>query len=411
MRKTENTLNTKNFLWNAVGTAVNSVMSFVYLITLTRLNGIDVAGLFSVCFSVSIILFTFQNLGNRVYEVSDRDGNDGLYLTVKLLACVISLIIALLICFLFGYSLQKSLVVILLTLVRCVESFSDTYYAVFQKNDKLYMAGISYVLKNAVCYALFIVADLFTRNIIVTTASILLGTVLVYYLYDKQKLIKDFQKISFVRNLKESLNLIKEVSFFVIFNLVVIVIANIPRLIADTKYSDEEMGFFSIIIMIPTVMALLGQMIIQPSINSLTMDFALGNLTRFSKSVFKNLAVMFLCAIVCGVCAYYIGPPVLGFILGLDLADYALVMTVAIVAGMFNILTTFLSMALTIMRRTFMQLIFYIIALLVECAFIIFSLKFNNFDFIIWAFAAAMAVQFIEFAIYYIYSFYKEKIK
>ncbi len=390
----------KNFLWNAVGTGINCVMSFVYVVVITRLNGIDTAGIFSVCFSVSIILFTFSNLGNRVFEVSDRKTDDRLYFTLKVFACLVSLAFAAVFCLVCKYEKTKFLIVIILTCVRCFESLSDTLYAVFQKNDRLDLVGISYVLKNVLTLSVFIAVDVLSGSILLAGLSMIAVTVLVYLLFDKL-LSARYQKIT-VGETRGMLNLIKAISYFVVFNLIIVVISNVPRLIADIKYSSSQMGFFTVIMMIPTVMAMLGQFVIQPSLNGLTENYAKRDFSAFDKTVKVLFAVLIAAAVVASAAAYFWGPPVLGLIMGLDLKDYALVMVIAIIAGMFNIFTTLISNLLTVMRHTAKQLVFYIATLAFEIVLIYIGVISGSFTNVFLCYLSVMIIQFAIFFVYYL---------
>ena len=49
----------KNFIWNTLGTGLNAFNSLFFMIAVTRLNGIDDAGIFSIALNYPIILNSF----------------------------------------------------------------------------------------------------------------------------------------------------------------------------------------------------------------------------------------------------------------------------------------------------------------------------------------------------------------
>lgn len=400
-------ISAKNFLWNLFGTGINGIMSFLYLIVVTRINGVDVSGVFSVCLSVSFILFAVSNLGNRIYEVADFNGSDSDYFTLKVFSGILSIFLGLLCCFVFGYDTKKSFIVFLLILVRIIESFSDTFYAVFQKNERLDLVGISYIIKNAVALVIFIVFDLITKNILISTGFMLLGTLGVYLFFDRI-LCKRYADVHF-ENIKSSLSLIKKIFYFFVFNLVVIIISNIPRLIADTKYNSEEMGYFSIIMMIPTAMALIGQFIIQPFVTGFVKNYKDRNYTEFIKTAGFIICILCLCALICSFAAYYFGPFVLTLIMGIEFKKFAFIMVIAIISGTFNILTTVLSNLLTVMNKTKIQLLLYVFSLVIEIASIYYGVSVGGLSAVFVAFLISMIIQFIIFLVYFLFSFIKEK--
>ena len=48
----------KNFIWNSIGTGFNSFNSLFFLILVTRINGLVEAGIFSIAYATSTILYT-----------------------------------------------------------------------------------------------------------------------------------------------------------------------------------------------------------------------------------------------------------------------------------------------------------------------------------------------------------------
>lgn len=51
-------------------------------------------------------------------------------------------------CVIMKYDAYKFTITVALCLMKCFEVFSDVFYGVLQKNDKLYVVGISLFLKS-----------------------------------------------------------------------------------------------------------------------------------------------------------------------------------------------------------------------------------------------------------------------
>ena len=49
----------KNAIWNTIGITINSFNSLFFLIIINRINGVDIAGIFSFAFSVACILYLY----------------------------------------------------------------------------------------------------------------------------------------------------------------------------------------------------------------------------------------------------------------------------------------------------------------------------------------------------------------
>lgn len=61
------------------------------------------------------------------------------------------------------------------------------FMVVLKKNDFLDMVGKSYTLKSILTLVLFLVIDLLTHNLLISTFGILLGSILVFIFYDLNK--------------------------------------------------------------------------------------------------------------------------------------------------------------------------------------------------------------------------------
>jgi len=139
----------KNFIWNSLGTGINSFNSLFFLIIVTRINGLETAGIFSIAYATATILYTLAMYSGRLCQVTDIENKikDKDYITNRALTCFIMLIGAS--CFLIikRYSGFKTTVFALLAIFKGIEAFSDILYGVMQKNNLLYKSGMSLSLK------------------------------------------------------------------------------------------------------------------------------------------------------------------------------------------------------------------------------------------------------------------------
>ena len=397
----------KKLLWNTVGTTINAFASLLYLIMVTRINGVDASGIFSFCFSYSIILYTAANIGGRVFEVSDNNGySDSCYFSLKFYSSIICMAFALAFCFISGYDFQKTFIIFIFMIIRAIEAFSDTLYAVFQKNDRLDYVGISYVIKNFACFIIFGIVDYLTKSIVLGTVSILVATLLVYVVYDK-KILKQFCNLTFVKDRKHVFSLFNTVKYFVLFNLLTIVIPNIPRIIVDFNYSDDDLGYFGILMMIPTVMVLLGQLIVHPYINAITDNYQNNDFKALKTQIYKFTGLIALTSALCSAAAYFVGPFALKILYGISFDAYRLILVTLVVSGMFNAFTVLLSTVLTVFRKTKGQMIIYGFVAIFETVIMYIGLKDNNFTFSFWLYLLVMLIQCILFGGYFICTYKK----
>ena len=77
----------KNFFWNIIGSTLCAFNSLFFMITVTRINGEDVAGLFTFAFSTACLFYIIGIYSGRTYQVTDNDKlvSDSDYIYSKLL--------------------------------------------------------------------------------------------------------------------------------------------------------------------------------------------------------------------------------------------------------------------------------------------------------------------------------------
>lgn len=64
-------VNKSEIIWNTLGSFVESLLSAVLLMFCTRLNGTEIAGMFSISFATATILNAIGDFGIRIYQVTD----------------------------------------------------------------------------------------------------------------------------------------------------------------------------------------------------------------------------------------------------------------------------------------------------------------------------------------------------
>ena len=133
-----------NAIWNTLGITVNSFNSLFFLIIINRVNGVEIAGIFSFAFSIACLLFIVGIYAGRTYQVSDinENLNNYEYLVHKYITCTMMFLIAIVFIIVQKYSLEKNVIIILLCLYKLFEAMSETFYGFLQKNDELYIVEI-----------------------------------------------------------------------------------------------------------------------------------------------------------------------------------------------------------------------------------------------------------------------------
>ena len=153
--------------------------------------------------------------------------------------------------------------------------------------------------------------------------------------------------------------------------------------------------------MIPSVMTLFGQFLITPSLIKLAKLNQDKNIKGFTKELRKIFAFSIGIALICIICAYFLGEPVLGFLYSVSFKGYKIIFIEFIIIGLLNAFTLIISNALTVMRKTKYQVYLYVITLTLGIITSYLLTKNYGFNGAINSYLITMSIQFCLFLIYF----------
>lgn len=389
-----------NFIWNILGTGLNAFTSFFFLIAVTRINGINDAGIFTIAYSTACILYVIGVYAGRVFQVTeaDKEVKDKEYIFNRLISCLIMMIITIGFVLIKGYNLYKSSVFILLSLYKCLEAFSDVLYGILQKNDLLNKVGKSYFIKAASSIVVFILVDIITHNVIVSCVAIILLWVLTIIFYDIKN-IKNLIDFKEKVNMNNVLKIFKNGFFVFAISFLGLYIINSPKYAIDSYLTEDIQAIFGIIVMPATIMSLIGQFLIHPYLNTIVKLYNDKDFKGLNKLILKIISYIFGFGVLASVAAYFLGIPVLNLVYGIDLNGYELHLVAIIVASTLYNIGVIYSSVLTTIRHTLIQFIIYavvsIFALIISNVLTIQSGITGS----VIAYFLIMALQFISYVV------------
>src|SRR5574344_1000696 len=147
----------KNFIWNIIGTTFSAFNSLFFLVIVTRINGVDKAGVFSFAFSMACLFYIIGIYSGRVFQVTDNnaENDDYSYINLHIFTSTAMLLLAFAFYSFRGYNTFKLTVSMLLIIYKVLESISEVFFALMQKNDKLYKVGFSMSCKAVISIVMF----------------------------------------------------------------------------------------------------------------------------------------------------------------------------------------------------------------------------------------------------------------
>lgn len=355
-----------NFIWNFIGVGFNAFLSLFFLVAVTRINGLNDAGIFTLAFSTACIVYVIGIYAGRVFQVTESKSiSDKEFIINRIISCIIMMVITTVFVGLKQYNFYKSIIFVLLALYKCLEAFSDVLYGIMQKNDLLNKVGKSYFIKAITSITIFILCDYITHNLILSCCCIVIVWIMVIISYDIINVKKIIMKQSKCSK-NNILNIFKSGFFVFAITFFALYILNAPKYAIDSLGTEKMQAIFGIIIMPATVMGLIGQLLIHPYLNKFLKYYEENDIKKYVKLLIRIALFILILGIVFSICAYLLGALILGLIYNINLEAYSFDISLILIAGTLYTIASIISSLLIMMRNNFIQFVVCIIISIIE---------------------------------------------
>lgn len=342
----------KDYIWNSIGSFLQSAISPILLIVITRLNGVGDSGLFSFAMSLSVVFWAISLWGGRTYQVSDvkKEFSSGDYIVVRFISSLIVAVFSISFCILSGYDLIKTELIMVLVSFKILESIADSLYGILQIHSKLYIAGISLTMKSVFGFMLFTLVDVLTKNIVYGALSIFIVNIIVIIFYDIPQM-KHVESVGLTKkNIMQAGKIMKKTAEVFVVVFLTMFSLNIPRYFLD-KYHYDQIGYFGIMAMPITLLTLFISFVLQPNVVNLSELLKRKKIKEFTKIVSKIDFITFTLGILFVVSSYLIGVWALNTVFGIDINNFRIDLTIMVIGAVANAFVSIYVNLLIILRR------------------------------------------------------------
>lgn len=350
----------KNFIWNIIGSGFTAFNSLFFMIIVTRINGINNAGIFTFAYATASFLNIIGTYSGRTYQINDdSDITDSDYFYSKIFTCFVMLIAGALFCLFRGYELSKTIVIIELIIYRGIDAFSEGFFAIIQEHNQLYKVGISLFLKAAIGLPCFLFIDLLTHSTILSILCIDITSLVIILFYDYRnvKLLNfNVEKLN-IRNVVRTITLGFSAFAFCFLTQYVL---NAPRYAIDSLLADKYQTIFGIIIMPATIVSLLLTFVLQPFVISLKNDLK-EDKRKFLNLTLKLVLIIIILGVIVTIGVVLCGEFIFKLLYGINLKKYGVDLLLIMIGSVCYAITSILSTSLISMKSTFSQFMIYVI--------------------------------------------------
>ena len=354
----------ENTLWYTMGTMCSSATSFLLMIYVTRILGVDEAGVFSISYSVGQLMLSIGWFGTRQFQVSDinEEFKFSDYLSLKLIMTIIMMVGSIIYAFFLHFNAYKFVVTFLYCLFLICDVFADLFSARFQQVDKLFLSGMSYIIR-ILGYNLVILFSLLCfKNLIIAIVLAMIYSALELTFFDLQ-LIKRISQIKIEFHLDKIIQLIKNCFPLFISSFLTTFIVNVPKNAIELNFDSSVQTYYNIIFMPSYIINLFCMFIFVPLYTSIANTWLNSTKDKFINTVVKLMVFDVLLSVVVFIGCYFLGIPLLELVYGVDLHSDKSSFLILIIAGCFTSMNSILSYIFTVIRRQKFMIYIYVVAM------------------------------------------------
>ena len=384
-----------NYIWNAIGGMLNAGQSVLVLIIVTRVCGLEAAGLYSIAFATGNLFMYLGNYGVRNYQVSDVDEKFPFrsYVLHRLLTVALMLLVAAVYCtysLLRGaYSPAKTMTVAAMCLLKAIDCLEEVLEGRLHQRGRLDLAGKMMTVRLLISIGGMLAVLVATRNLLTATnAAIILAAAAVILmaaacrrtllpLQPAPELVADVGNagaapgaaaknrgaatspaatsaaVSAARRgaLRDAAVLMRVCFPVCAANFLSFYLINAPKYAIDAAMSETAQAQYNFIAMPVFVIQLLGMFVYQPVLVRMTLSWNSADQKGFLRDFLRITAGLLIIAALCLGGAYVLGIPVLSALYATDLSALKPELLLILAGGVFLAMNGFYSAVLTLMRE------------------------------------------------------------
>lgn len=363
-----------SYIWNTIGGLLNAGQSALLLIVLSRTNGMEDAGIFSIAYAIASLTITVGKFGMRNFQATDMKEKYcyGAYVTSRIITSLGMLSVTayyiLKGLFFLDYSMEKCMVILFMGLLKMVDAVEDIVHGMFQQKGRLDIGAKCMATRYILMIMIYAGSLCITRNLLVSTAVAFVFS-LAYFVYTTSLVYREFQqpfRISFLD--KEVYRLLAECFSLFAGSFLMIYIANAPKYAIDEYGNEALQACFNYIFMPVYVISVLNTFIYQPILTKLAIFYEEKKYTEFLHLFIRQFVI--ICGLVVCVLAggYLLGIPVLSLLYNTDLSAYKTPLLILLLGGGFLAASGYLGVVVTITRRQNWLMIGYVLSALIALA-------------------------------------------
>lgn len=310
-----------NFAWAFIGNAFYALCGYLMLSILAKTSSAETVGLWGIAQAVTLPVATFFSL--RLYTVNITDIRNeyptGHYIAVRLLASLMSVMVAALIGFIF-YPVSAAIVIAMMGISQSVAEVRLYFSSNMQKYERLSLSTWSQICEGLLTLLLFGLLFWFTHNLSLAIAGTIVSRILILLIYDMPVsatvLTAHLATFTGYRPRWEwprLWTLCRQSAPLAVVAGIMTVSQNIPRLVMDTMLGREAVGYFTALSLLLVAFTMIHAAMGNTALPRLSRYFA-ENPRAFVRLFVRLIGLVLFLGIAFVAVAFFFGTPILSLL-------------------------------------------------------------------------------------------------
>ena len=345
-----------NFLWNAVGGVLNAGQSVFLLIVITRVCGLEAAGIFSIAFATGNLFLYLGNYGVRNYQVSDLSEKYSFHDYLRHRLCTVLLMLAAAAVYTAwsaktgNYSNYKTSCVFVMCACKAVDCLEEVFEGRYQQKGRLDRSGKLVTFRLLVSIGGMIAVLLVTRDLLTAVWwGVFLAAAASALIIWRYRETAAFERTAF--SFSGIAGLMRECFPVCAANFLSFYLINEPKYAIDAAMDETAQACYNFIAMPVFVIQLLNMFLYQPMLIRMTASWENGRKEEFLGYFGRICGALALISAPILLAAWILGIPVLSWLYATDLSALRTELLLIMTGGIFLAFNGFYCAVLTIMRK------------------------------------------------------------
>lgn len=293
----------RDHIWNALGGVAFASISFITMIFVSYGQGLDAAGVYSIAFTTSQMLYFVGLFGVNVYQMTDYENafSNGDYRRAKAMTSGLMLLLSIACIPLLDLTGEKAIQTELLVVFMALTSIGDYQISYYYQHDRISDAGKSLFFRSVLALAMFGLLFVVFQSVVLAIAGMIAAALLGLVVWR----VRDDSAGSAV-GLARPLELLKICAPLFFASFLISVNINVPKYVINFVSDDSVQGYFGMLLMPAMLISLFSQIVFKPALHDYSNRLSEGK-TRFYALATRHMFIIFSLTALCAVASFFIG--------------------------------------------------------------------------------------------------------